>query len=396
MSSAISACTVLPGNTRVCVNHTGAKGAIHRSALAKAINHDGGAHGAAVKGKALEKLTRALHAEKADAWFPVVGGEVAGGSIEFASVLTKYNGKEFEHYPAIYGEDTSVYADVSKTVRERTKSPENPKGIGLGTWFEDERIRHWTQNAAKDAPFGLTPAARIGEYSPHSAAMISIFKKLGAKLGTEGQGIKEVDGHSIVPAWPVDVETNKFQTPGGKDLSHIFLTQWASNDGKQKVVATFTEGLSTFTGDPVIRVQVTSNGNLPGKGVLKDVLASLLVAGQNEIDKREWGKSRPITHGASPVVSLGGSDKELQTSAFAVAGEEVARQTAPVSLMRIHSFEDGIVDALPGRTRLLGAHAMRPVVVDFANIPQDILDVDVNPAKPLVAALAVHRGITLH
>ena len=370
-NAAVSACTVLPGNTRVCVGRLDGESPSSLSVIDHAILHDGTAHNAPVNNKAAIKLHRAVKTAKVDAWCPRVDGKPAGASIEFPSILTQWDAakREFTYYAAIYGEDTSVFADTSKAVRERTKSAGNPKGIGLGTFFEKERIRHWVENATKEAPFGLVPVARIGEYSPHSAAMISIFTKLGAKLGTEKHGIKEVDGHSIVPKWPVDVEIKGFQSPDGKSLNHIFATEWKSRDGSQQISASFTEGISTFTGNPVVRVQIMSNGNLPDKAMLKDVLDSLLVAGQTEIDKREWGQSNQ-SRAASPTVNLGGSSKELQMSAFAVAGEETAiRQKpndAPPSLMRIHSFEDDIVDVLPGSPRLLGSHAMRPVNINFS------------------------------
>ena len=396
----VRACTVFSG-VRACVERMDGASLFTPSSLANAISYDGGAHGAPVKSKALEKLDRAIKTQKADAWFPVVGNEVAGGSVEYFTVQTLWDEKkqEFAHYPAIYGEDTSVFSKQSKAFRESTKGAENPKGIGLGTWFEEERIRHWTQNPALEAPYGLVPAARIGEYSPHSAAMIGIFNKLSARLGSETQGIREVDGRDVHPAWPMDVDTKKFVTPDGQDLNQVFLTNWSSKDGKQQLVASFTEGISTFTGDSVVRVQFTSNGNLPDKAILKDILASLLSAGQKEIDGRKWGLNSPIAHNTSPAIRLGGSNGELQISAFSVTGEEIAQRKKPegaaASLMRIHTFEKDIIDALDAKTRCLGSHAMRPVMVDFANIPQEILGVAVPPAKPLMVAIPT-LGVALH
>ncbi|MFY9288608.1 MAG: hypothetical protein WAO98_08930 [Alphaproteobacteria bacterium] len=154
--------------------------------------------------------------------------------------------------------------------------------------------------------------------------------------------------------WKVDVKIEALTDNNtSSPLDHVFAVNWASPDDKQKIVASFTRGISTFTGDVVTRVQFTSNGSLPQEAVMKDVLASMLEAGQKEIGKRQWGEKVQAAND----------------------GTFEPAYIAPV--MRIHAFEEpAIVSALKdlkAATRSLGPHPMLPLIVDFKTTPEEKL-----------------------
>ena len=55
-------------------------------------------------------------------------------------------------------------------------------------------------------------------------------------------------------------------------------------------------------------------------------------------------------------------------------------------IMRIHALKEPAIStalsAMGAQTRMLGPHPMLPVVMDFKNVPQRILGVDLDPARP--------------
>lgn len=71
---------------------------------------------------------------------------------------------------------------------------------------------------------------------------------------------------------------------GKKSGPNNFLIRWF--DGEHEVVGIYTRTISTFTGDPIVRLQLTSNGILPDNEMLKEVLASIMTAGRDIISER--------------------------------------------------------------------------------------------------------------
>jgi hypothetical protein len=315
-------------------------------------------------------------------------------------LITKWDGGKFQHYPAMYGEDTCLLSPVLKDlIHERPPNKSLPSNIGLGGYFEQERIKRWTTGQFGDAPLGHTARGRVGEYSAHSSAMIKLMNGLHASLGTEANGtILELDGltRAMRDKWKFPVEIQEI--PVGKGTCHnIFLAHWSAEDGKQQIVASFTNGLSTFTGEPVTRVQFTSNGNLPERQILECVLASLLAAGKDVIGEQRWGADKEGKLLPSPIIPLAGSKQdaysalldasrsEILTRIGAAASNPALGITPPV--MRIHALQEPEINAalksMGAKIRNLGSHPMLPAMIDFKNIPKQNLNFDPAPARPV-------------
>lgn len=406
---------ILPGGLRASVHHMSQQDLVHDVVLAgtlsSVIAHEAKAHHAAFQAARFDKVIDAVKEGKISAYFILAGWEacqmkIAGASIEFPTVITEWDKSkgQFKHYPAIYGEDTCLLSPVLKEiVRERPYNKLLPPNIGLGGYFEQERIKRWTTNHFGDAPFGMTARGRVGEYSAHSSAMIKLMNGLNATLGQEQDGtILEVNGltKAMQEKWKLPVEI-KDVPHGNGSYPNIFLAHWSGNGGKQQIVASFTNGISTFTGEPVTRVQITSNGNLPNPGMLQNALASLLAAGQDEIHNRGWGNAGKAKIEQSPAIPLLGSTKEIYSALMATSQSEIVKPLAALiaphvwhnntPLMRIHTLQESEINSalqsMDAKTRILGTHPMLPAVIDFKNMPQEALSFDPIPARPINVAL---------
>ncbi|MGB4056709.1 MAG: hypothetical protein WBK77_01345 [Alphaproteobacteria bacterium] len=244
----------------------------------------------------------------------------------------------------------------------------------------------------------MAARGRVGEYSAHSSTMIKLMTGLNATLGTEQGGtILEIDGLTRVmqDKWKLPVEIKDI--PAGKETyPNIFLAQWSAEGGKQQIVASFTNGISTFTGDPVTRVQITSNGSLPNPGTLQNVLASLLAAGQDEVQARQWGTSKEKLP-QSPAIPLLGSSREIYAALITASQNELLSPIIGATprhvwnskppLMRIHALKEPEINtalkAMDAQTRILGTHPMLPAVIDFKNMPQEAFNFNLVPARPV-------------
>ena len=401
--------TLLPGGLKASVLHMNRQDLMHHAAmsdvLANIIEHEAKAHHANFQASQFSKILDAVKDNKISAYFMLAGWNVCrakmiGGSVEYATVLTEWDGNKFRHYPAIYGEDTCIMRNkLRELIQERPAGKVLPQDIGIGEYFERERIKRWVTNEYGDAPLGQRGRGRIGEFSGHSAAMIKVLDDLGATRGLAQEGtILEINGltRAMKDKWRLPVDTSVIDTGKGDSYPNIFLTQWSGEGNKQQIVASFTNGISTFTGDPVTRVQFTSNGNLPNNGVLQSALASLLSAGQEEIVARGWGSTKE-QHIQSPIIPDGVSRQEIYAALLSSSQDEMLvrkigaihrpriwHDEAPI--MRIHALKEPAIStalsAMGAQTRMLGPHPMLPVVMDFKNVPQRILGVDLDPARP--------------
>lgn len=127
----------------------------------------------------------------------------------------------------------------------------------------------------------------------------------------------------------------------GKTHDNVFLVNWSSLDNLNKICASFTLGISSFVGAPIIRVQFTTNGILGiSHDELQDVVASLITAGGQEALQRSW---LPSMHDLMPS-------------------------------MRLHAlYEPKIVKTLRGlgaQTRFLGPRPMQPTIMEFKKLPE--------------------------
>ncbi|MDE1902061.1 MAG: hypothetical protein KGI37_10530 [Alphaproteobacteria bacterium] len=341
-------------------------------ALENAVEHEATAHGAGFDHSSFGKVIEAVKSDEIQAWFLLAAWDVCrpkivGAAVEFPTVLTHWDGQDFQHHHAIYQEDTVLPIGMLRELaKERPAGKFFPPDIGLGEFFEQERIKQRMQG-------NNPPLGRVGEYSAHNAKIIKIMKQSGVRLGGEADGaVFELDG--AVPRnfdrWHVPVRTEGLFHDKNSPipLPHVFLVNWDSADNKQRIAASFTKGISTFTGKTVVRVQVTSNGNLPSPQALQGVMASILAAGQEEASRREWGA--PAYHPRpSPIISIHGTKRELWASAIASNKAElfIPRATFapifghPAPIMRIHALgEPEIITALNAELprRILGNHPM--------------------------------------
>jgi hypothetical protein len=289
----------------------------------------------------------------------------AGGATEFLSVITVWDGKKFNHYPATHGEDTYVSPELSSEFRQRTTDASHPNGARLGTYFVHERIRLAVAQNLGLTPYGMISRGRVGEYSAHSTAMIKMFNNMGATMGSQDKGnILQLNGfpESLRKRFPVDIQTEGLGVHLGDFQPNIFVTNWSGKNG-EKIVASFTEAISTFNGQPIVRVQFTTNQRLPDNETLKDALASLIMAGRAEILER---KRKSL-----------GNDWMLDDEHM---------------IMRIHALNEPIIglalQEMGANVRTIGIkpneHPMLPLITDFNNIPRGLLDFEIPQAIPFI------------
>ncbi|MGE3622954.1 MAG: hypothetical protein AB7H77_03640 [Bdellovibrionales bacterium] len=203
-------------------------------------------------------------------------------------------------YPYHHGEDLFIDDLIAKQFKVQTQSLLYPKGIGAGTWLMREQIirsiskPHWVY------------AGRDNEHFADNLPIIGVMNKFGAVHGTDEDSsilelLKLTD--NFTRRWGVNnIESEELPADalGLRPCPNNFLSRWASKDGKQQIAVIFTKLPSALDGgEPVVWTKIKSNGDLPEPEMLKEVLATLLVTGCNEISKRQWGCPR-----ISPVNDL--------------------------------------------------------------------------------------------
>jgi hypothetical protein len=195
-------------------------------------------------------------------------------------------------------------------------------------------------NRYGDAPYGMSAQGLIGECSSDNAPSIASLKNLGAAIAKNETPILVFEDHilGIPPKQKISVEISSLANQTGiPSHTNIFVAQWCGENGEQ-IAASYTEAISTFTGEPVVRVQISSNGKLPDAEHLQDVLYALIEAGDTEIMNRSW---------------IDGNN------------------TSSLSCTRIHALDEiEIVEALKGlgaQPRVLGGNPMIPISISFAN-----------------------------
>lgn len=359
----------LPNSVGASITRINGRENIHLAVLGDTlqtvVREEAKTHGAHFDSSRFGRVVQSILEDEMQAYILVVTlpdrvPEIAGGAIQFPTVYTKWVNDRFVHSPAIYNEDTYVRADLSAEFRRQTVSPLFPKGIGLGTFFISERIRQSAAGESPDEmPFGVPASCRVAEHGEGNMPIIGIYNKLNAKQETNARGsvllLSEAPRFDIDSSCCVSTELLITCENGRSKAIHdnIFTTSWRM--GKQAICASFTKGMSTFTGDDIARVQFTSNGDLPRGKKLQSVLGALLEAGKEEIVSRDWLKKQ---------------DEAQSDYCF----------------LRIHALnEPKIVEALRSmgaQTRLLGPRIMKPVVIDYEDIAGTVFGGNLPKAKP--------------
>ncbi|TLU87609.1 MAG: hypothetical protein FDX21_01940 [Chlorobium sp.] len=320
--------------------------------------------------------------------------KIIGGSIDFPTVITEWSDNTFKHYPAFYGEDICLLStSLRRLVQECPKGNSLPKNVGLCEFFIGEKILRWRSNCYGDAPMGIPAYGYVGEYSSHSVTMIKVMKKFGSTLGSKQDGtIFEMNDltTAVNKNEILSVTMKSFISDDGDVLPNIFLTCWSDENEKQQIVASFTHGISSFTGNPIVRVQITSNSNLPDRVLLQRCLASLLAAGQQEIQVRQWGTSKEKIVTTEPVApqnliqkkdnaELNAGPTKMFIPKIGAAGSTPLIEGSAL-IMRIHAIKEPEIVAtlktMGASIRMLGKHQMLPAVLNFKNIPKHILNMN--------------------
>jgi hypothetical protein len=214
-----------------------------------------------------------------------------------------------------------------------------------------------------NGPFGMISRGRIGEFSDQNTPIINLKRKFGAYLGVAPDTIiLEINALTDSFRRPHTPDTIRslgvpYASHGILCLTSVFIGNWSSEDGIQQISASFTQAISTFTGETIIRIQFTTSGLLPVHEKLIDVISALVVVGHSELLAREWQTSGRLDN----------NDRAL--------------------IMRFHALDEPrIVEALKqlgAHPRMIGNHTMLPVITAHANTPYDVLLFDTPAASRL-------------
>ena len=271
-----------------------------REALPRFLGTLGAVHGAIFPSHYVDAVIEVANSKIIDIDFFQVGlnerglvqnAGLATGFQTFGAECDESNNLKF--FPCHHGEDLCVDKDVAKLFREYTKCLLYPNGMGAGTWVMREQILRSVSN-----PYWVY-GGRDNEHYFGNPQIIGVMDKFGSIRGSErDSAVLQIDGLTahMKPRWGVQVV--KEDLPSRENIFDIcpnnFLTRWSSEDGKQQIAVIFSRSASTFDGHPVVWTKIKSNGNLPHREMLKEVMASLISAGREEISSpnRRWGVPR--------------------------------------------------------------------------------------------------------
>ncbi len=363
---------------------------IHRGALGSvlrdAVQHEAKVHGAPFNNAGFRNVMKAMaHGDVevlffAAAW-DLCEPKIIGATINFPSVSLERKGDDIVAKRGIYSEDVCILpSKIRELIADRPHGGKFPEA-GIGTHFIQSSMKHYTRNGMRD---GSVPAGQTFEYAPTNGQIVKIQEHLGTRLGQEGDSSLlrlERLRSPIFNKWAVPVEVAAVQLPDGKADPNNFIVRWSGADGKQKIEAAFTKGISTFKGTTVTQGQFISNGQLPEMPMIESVLASILKAANNEIRSRRWGHIRnqpPLRY--SPSIPLL-EDKQQAFKALVQAQSHELFSPAPAkdnSLlfgvkpppMHLHVLNEPELVAglrsLGATTRKLGLNAMQTASLDLA------------------------------
>jgi hypothetical protein len=244
------------------------------------IKKEAEAHGATFSEENFENVVASIAEEKAQAYFLVL--EEKGSTlpqIVGAAILLR----PCTRLVAIKNART-IRRFILKTptsIRKRLACSAKKTGMGLGTFFVSEIIRESANEVLESNPFGVSSNGYVGEFAQTNAPMRRIYEKLGAKLdkylsNTVLEFSKTPDFSKAADDLTVNMEYLG-RRPNNRSThiyDNIFAISWPADTNGTNIVVSFTESMSTFNGTPVVRVQVSSNGNLPSNDNLSGILGA--------------------------------------------------------------------------------------------------------------------------
>ena len=357
---------------------------IHCSALGgvlrDAIQHEAKVHGAAFDPVGFRQVMQAMASGDVEVLFFAAAWDtcdpkIVGATINFRSLFLQRDGNDIAVHHGIYSEDVCLLpTKMREIILERPRTKALPR-IGLGMPFIQASIDHFAQHGFKD---GTIPVGQFFEFAPSNNKIIAIQEKLGAMLGCgEDSALLRIESGRIPDGRfkvPVDVRF----VPLADDTidPQNFVVSWESPDAQQKVMASFTKGISTFKGTPVTQCQFISNGKLPDAGALQCVMASILQAAEREIGERHWESLVKPKHEASPHIPLGGSSHEIFAALFDVQNIILLSPKHHSPLLgiapppiHIHALQEPEIAAalksLGAAQRMLGDNSMQTAILDL-------------------------------
>jgi hypothetical protein len=312
---------------------------------------------------------------------------IVGATIKYPSVLAQWDavkGKTI-HEEVEQQEDTVLNAYAAELYRKLTKSPQHPKGQGLGTRFEAELIKH---GLAK----GLTTS--IGECAANNQPAKGLWTKLNAIIGSGT--ILELHGltQPMMERLPDDPKhTGRLYRREGILFPGAFTSGWKSDNGKYKIDLTLIDGFSTFKGFRRLDVQITNSKGLPDNPAeIRHAVASLLVDAWIRATSPDSGfayQSGNIPGLPSPIVPASAPSRNVIEDAITSAHDEIllrvpyadmahTLKNAPALTMQIKAEDERIISALIDLgvpIRKLGEDNSYSVVLTAKGLP-DALKID--------------------
>ena len=280
-----------------------------------------------------------------------------GAAILFPSAVALWNDGAFNYYVAQYLEDICVSSSLLMRFIRATGA-RLPGDMKLGAYLVGEIIRASAAVGYVSHNSQHSSRSLIAEYSPKNNGVSAILDVFNAKTGSvEDSGVLELLTAPSHGDTPVRMCTLSYsgRDDTAREYSNVFSVECSEGNQGPHVVATFTSGISSFTGESIVRIQVVSNACYSSEGTTEAMVRSLIAAGCSEIERRGWRSG--TTEDRSPM------------------------------RMRIHMLNEPQIRAALLRIgavpRLLGPDLMMPLSIDFQNIPKEVLLGDLIPATPL-------------
>ncbi len=363
---------------------------IHRSALGSvlrdAVHHEAKVHGAVFNHAGFRNVMKAMAQGDVEVLFFAAGWDccepkIIGGTINFPSVSLERKGIDIVVKRGIYSEDVCILpSKIRELIAERPNGGRFPDP-GIGTHFIQSSIQHYTSKGLRD---GTIPAGQTFEFAPMNGQIVKIQEQLGTRLGNNADSSLlrlERLRSPIYKKWATAVEVAAIPLADGKTDQNNFVVRWSGNDGKQKIQAAFTKGISTFNGTTVTQAQIISNGHLPVMPMVECVLASILRAANHEIRSRRWRHlcNQPPTRFSPSIPLL--EDKQQAFKALmqaqshelffpAQAKENSILFGVKPPPMHLHVLKEPelvtALRALGATTRQLGPNAMQTASLELA------------------------------
>lgn len=213
--------------------------------------------------------------------------QIVGATLNFRSVFFQRNGNTINVHHGLYSEDICLLPrKLRDLIRERPLTKKLPCE-GLGIHFVRASIDYYSQQGFID---GVIPIGEIFEFAPSNSKIVAIQKKMGTKLGSNEDSalLKITSERQANNRYNLPVDLYLVPLINGSIDPNNFVVSWISTDNQQKIMASFTKGISTLRGTPVIQGQFISNGDVPNDRITRSVISSILDFAKHEISKRFW------------------------------------------------------------------------------------------------------------